>query len=190
LKIAKTLTTDVKLSVERPLAVESYNLQELELWHQRHYHSSMVCESIHQTCAKLTICSEQMRTTVQTLYNIIVQIYDHQGAPTEAALQREITSLIQSLLRLSQLAPTLTLQIPPEVIEYVQDGRNPDIYTREFVELGMKNNQRLKGKADAFAAFRDVLGGEIAGAIPELEGAVKTVVEATGGAWDIKKEAA
>jgi mediator of RNA polymerase II transcription subunit 10 len=124
-----------------------------------------------------------MRTTIQSLYNIIVQVHDHAGPPTEPALKASITSLIQSLLALSRLAPTLALQIPPEVIEYVQDGRNPDIYTREFVELGMKNNQRLKGKADAFARFRDVLAGEIAGAVPELDGDVGRVVEGTGGVW-------
>jgi len=134
--------------------------------------------------ATLPQIDEQMRTTIQALYTIIIQVHDHAGAPTEPALKASISTLIQSLLSLSRLAPTLALQIPPEVIEYVQDGRNPDIYTREFVELGMRNNQRLKGKAEAFARLRDVLAGEIAGAVPEMEGEVRRVVVGTGGVWE------
>lgn len=63
----------------------------------------------------------------------------------------------------------------------MEDGRNPDIYTREFVELVQKGNQYLKGKAEAFASFRDVLAREMEGAMPEVAGEVRRVVEATGG---------
>lgn len=43
----------------------------------------------------------------------------------------------------------------------MEDGRNPDIYTREFVELARRGNEALKGKSEAFAAFRDVLAEEV-----------------------------
>jgi hypothetical protein len=66
--------------------------------------------------------------------------------------------------------------LPPEVVAYVQDGRNPDIYTREFVELAMRNNQRLRGKADAFARFAGVLAAEIVGACPEARPHVELVL--------------
>jgi mediator of RNA polymerase II transcription subunit 10 len=48
----------------------------------------------------------------------------------------------------------------------------------------MKNNQLLKGKAEAFASFRDVLAKEVAGAVPELKEEVKSVVERTGGSFE------
>ena len=66
------------------------------------------------------------------------------------------------------------MQIPPEIIDYVETGRNPDIYTREFVELVQRQNAILKAKSDALAAFRDVLGDEIAAAWPELREYVKS----------------
>lgn len=44
-----------------------------------------------------------------------------------------------------------------------------------------RGNQDLKGKAEAFAGFRDVLAREMASAMPECGGEVKRVVEATGG---------
>lgn len=63
----------------------------------------------------------------------------------------------------------------------MEDGRNPDIYTREFVELVQKGNQYLKGKAEAFESFRDVLAREMEGAMPEVGEEVRRVVDATGG---------
>lgn len=82
---------------------------------------------------------------------------------------RRRSQLSNSLLSLSATSSNLSTQIPPEIIEYVEDGRNPDIYTREFVELAQKQNQYLKGKSEAFAGFRDVLAEEIVKAIPELK---------------------
>ena len=78
--------------------------------------------------------------------------------------------------------------IPPELIQYVDNGRNPDIYTREFVELARRGNQLMKGKMAAYADFRDVLAGEMGRALPEIREDVGKVVEATGGSRDVLKE--
>jgi mediator of RNA polymerase II transcription subunit 10 len=66
-----------------------------------------------------------------------------------------------------------------EIIQYVESARNPDIYTREFVELVMRYNQQLAGRSAALAQFRDILAREIAGAIPEMQEVVAEVVSAT-----------
>ncbi|RLL94824.1 RNA polymerase II mediator complex subunit [Aspergillus turcosus] len=71
------------------------------------------------------------------------------------------------------------IQLPPEIIDYVDAARNPDIYTREFVELVQRGNQDLKGKKEAFASFRDVLAREMRSAMPECRGEVERVLAAT-----------
>ncbi|RFU71767.1 hypothetical protein TARUN_10495, partial [Trichoderma arundinaceum] len=71
--------------------------------------------------------------------------------------------------------------VPPELLEYVENGRNPDIYTREFVELVRRGNQLMRGKVNAFASFRDVLAEQMSSAMPELREDVARVLEATGG---------
>ena len=63
----------------------------------------------------------------------------------------------------------------------MENSRNPDIYTREFVELVMRYNQQQKGRSEAYANFRDILGVRMAKGIPAMEEDVKKVVEATGG---------
>jgi mediator of RNA polymerase II transcription subunit 10 len=71
--------------------------------------------------------------------------------------------------------------VPPELLEYVENGRNPDIYTREFVELVRRGNQLMRGKMHAFGSFRDILADHIHAAMPELRDDVERVCEATGG---------
>lgn len=44
-----------------------------------------------------------------------------------------------------------------------------------------RGNQDLKGKAEAFAGFRDVLAREMRSAMPECRREVDRVVVATGG---------
>jgi mediator of RNA polymerase II transcription subunit 10 len=93
--------------------------------------------------------------------------------------------LIDRLLDLDEQAPQITVHIPREILVYVQEGRNPEIYTREFLELVMRQNQKLKGKADAFAQFRDILARELSSAMPDMKPQVREVVLNTGGSLEI-----
>ena len=77
--------------------------------------------------------------------------------------------------------PELDVAVPREVIQYIEDGRNPDIYTREFIEIVVKQNQFMKGKMEAYRDFRDVLADQIKVSFPELAGKVDDVIEGTGG---------
>ncbi|KAL2213303.1 hypothetical protein CC79DRAFT_1327166 [Sarocladium strictum] len=111
-----------------------------------------------------------------------VSAYDAMGRPSRDVLQTELTTLSSSLKELHDVSSVETLpEIPPELIGYVENGRNPDIYTREFVETVRRGNQLVAGKENAFAAFRDVLAGEMERAMPELREDVGRVLEATGG---------
>jgi mediator of RNA polymerase II transcription subunit 10 len=70
-------------------------------------------------------------------------------------------------------------------LTYVDNGRNPDIYTREFVEGARRSNQLMKGKMEAFGSFRDVLAQEMATLLPELREDVGRVLDETGGRRDV-----
>jgi mediator of RNA polymerase II transcription subunit 10 len=94
-------------------------------------------------------------------------------------------ALSQSLYQVHQAATLLPPQsnkgIPEPLISYVENGRNPDIYTREFVELVRRMNQLARGKMHAFRDFRDTLAAEVTRQMPELSDDVRRVCEATGG---------
>ncbi|KAI0535224.1 transcription factor subunit Med10 of mediator complex-domain-containing protein [Xylaria digitata] len=138
---------------------------------------------------------QQLKDTIQSLHNIMVQVtaYDTTTSsssplssppsrPSRDVLTAELTALSRSLQTIHRTSATRTLpQVPPDLVQYVDNGRNPDIYTREFVELVRRGNQLMRGKQSAFASFRDVLAGEIENAMPELRDDAARVVVATGG---------
>lgn len=80
--------------------------------------------------------------------------------------------------------------VPLEILEYVEDGRNPDIYTREHIELVNRGNSVINGKQEAFKSFSEILADTIKREIPELTSQVENVMTAAEVAWkeDVKKE--
>lgn len=66
-------------------------------------------------------------------------------------------------------------------MSYVENSRNPDIFTREFVETVQRMNQMLNGRIDAYRMLQEQLAWQVSNAIPELKEDVISVVEATGG---------
>ncbi len=106
------------------------------------------------------------------------------GPKSRDVLASEIRNLSKALHEVNKTAfeklDSLP-SVPSELIQYVEAGRNPDIYTREFVELVRRSNQLMRGKMNAFGSFRDVLAEQIRLAMPELAEDVDRIVESTGG---------
>ncbi|TGZ83420.1 hypothetical protein EX30DRAFT_339597 [Ascodesmis nigricans] len=121
----------------------------------------------------------ELETTIQDLYNIIVCLARFESPEP---LVDNIGRYVTSLTRLPKALPASnTTSFPVDVIHYVEDGRNPDIYTREFVELVVRSNQTLYGRRKAYKDFRDTLASEIKAAWPDLEGEVEKIVKSTEG---------
>ncbi|KAI0879747.1 mediator complex, subunit Med10 [Hypoxylon argillaceum] len=139
----------------------------------------------------------QLKDTIQSLHSIMVQVTSYDTTTTSIppspsqpsprtssrdALAGEFAALSRALQTVHRTAATRALpQVPPELVQYVDNGRNPDVYTREFVELVRRGNQLMRGKQHAFASFRDVLAGEIESAMPELRQDAERVVAASRG---------
>ncbi|KAJ5085742.1 Mediator of RNA polymerase II transcription subunit 10 [Penicillium argentinense] len=154
---------------------------------------------------QLNQVDDDLKDVIQHLFEIQSAVHGYLGQETQQELVRKIKNLTLSLKTLStdtHLTPSqleqaqtsensqkedpanpslASIQLPPEIIDYVDSARNPDIYTREFVELVQRGNQDLKGKQEAFAGFRDVLAREMRSALPECRKEVDRVLETTGG---------
>ncbi|RYO75751.1 hypothetical protein DL764_010329 [Monosporascus ibericus] len=136
---------------------------------------------------------QKLKDTIQSLYQILVQVSAYDSATSTgtpgpssnpqsrdvlAAELRTLTRSLQAVHAAAGVEGSLPA-VPPELVHYVEGGRNPDIYTREFVELVRRGNQLMRGKQAAFASFRDVLAAEMAAAMPELRDDAARVVAAT-----------
>jgi len=93
-----------------------------------------------------------------------------------------VASTLQAL-RVAAASPHSSiagLAVPPELVDYLDAGRNPDVYTREFVELTHRGNAVLAGKQAAFAGFADVLAQELRRGVPGVRGEVDRVMGRAG----------
>ncbi|EMF17040.1 uncharacterized protein SEPMUDRAFT_76887 [Sphaerulina musiva SO2202] len=123
---------------------------------------------------------KDLRAIITNLYIVLCQAHDYQGSNTNQAMQAEIILLLQNLKSLSQKAQLLPTHLPVEIINYVENSRNPDIYTREFVELVMRYNQQQKGRSEAYGQYHDILAETIMTAIPDMAADIKSVAAASG----------
>lgn len=129
--------------------------------------------------------AEHLRDIISNLYFILVQAYDFKGDDdNKQYLSSSIKSLITNLQLLTRTSRRLPTTVPIDLIQYVEDKRNPDVYKRQIVELVMQYNQLQKGRAEAFADFRDILGREMMSAIPDMRDDVRNVLKAAGGKVD------
>ncbi|KAI1913465.1 RNA polymerase II mediator complex subunit [Ophidiomyces ophidiicola] len=150
----------------------------------------------------LSQIDDDLKDVIQNFFEIQSAVHGYLGPETQQELVKKLKSLTISLQTLSAhsaadpsyVEPSLSrlsfsspnpplhsVKLPPEIIDYVDAARNPDIYTREFVELVQKSNQDLKGKMEAFASFQEVLAKEMESAMPECKKEIERVMEATGG---------
>ncbi|CRG85829.1 RNA polymerase II mediator complex protein Nut2, putative [Talaromyces islandicus] len=151
----------------------------------------------------LSTVDNELKDVIQQLFEIQSAVHGYLGTESQTELVHKIKTLTLSLSTLSKDTktdpslpdngnfppptpnaktndpPIANVRLPPEIIDYVDAARNPDIYTREFVELVQRGNQDLKGKQEAFSSFRDVLAREMRSAMPECRGEVDRVVSAT-----------
>lgn len=94
----------------------------------------------------------------------MLQSHDYvHPSTTSAAMTSTIRSLTSHLVALARTSRTVAVAVPPEIIEYIENGRNPDVYNREFVEVAQRMNMMLKGKSEAFGMFAEVLAAEMQG---------------------------
>ncbi|ERF75003.1 hypothetical protein EPUS_08048 [Endocarpon pusillum Z07020] len=133
---------------------------------------------------------DHFKNVIQNLYDIGSITHGYLPESHDPLFNKNI-DFVRSLAALSNLtadnsthpaAPTIReILIPPEVIDYVANGRNPDIYTREFVENVQRGNQVLNGKMQAFGTFAELYARETKSAIPELAPAMDRLMEHSGG---------
>ena len=53
------------------------------------------------------------------------------------------------------------VKVPPEVFDYIDQGRNPQLYTKDCMEKALTENECVKGKIDGYRRFKSLLMAEL-----------------------------
>lgn len=128
--------------------------------------------------------NSQIQSVTQSLQRVIESLVElgvissdpSTNDPSGDIIQRKIKGFIEDTQVVVKEADNLSdVQIPLDILQYIDNGRNPDVYSREFVELVIKQNQSVSGTADALKSFQNILSAEIASQFPELHEEVQKI---------------
>lgn len=108
--------------------------------------------------------------TLGLLHQLYLTVSSFNVASQLPLLQR-INALVMELDNMMKLSGNCNIQVPMEVLNLIDDGKNPDDFTKDVLNSCIAKNQITKGKTDAFKSLRKHL-------LEELEQAFPSEVEA------------
>nr|XP_024388927.1 mediator of RNA polymerase II transcription subunit 10b-like isoform X2 [Physcomitrium patens] len=74
--------------------------------------------------------------------------------PSQLVLLERLNGLVSEFGNMHSASQDCHIQIPLEVLNFIDEGRNPDEYTKHLLNGCIQQNQASKGKVDSFKALR------------------------------------
>ncbi|GAA5927502.1 mediator complex subunit NUT2 [Sporobolomyces koalae] len=121
-------------------------------------------EHLLQSLLELGICASDVQETALESHPDGVAA-GHPGG----LIGRKAAQTVDSLARLHAIKDTVhDVMIPLEVISSVDQGRNPHLFTKDFVERLSGENMYTNGILSAVTDYRDLLTEQMKDAFPDL----------------------
>ncbi|KAK9197593.1 hypothetical protein WN944_012776 [Citrus x changshan-huyou] len=112
----------------------------------------------------------QVINSVQKTLGLLHQLYltvSSFNAASQLPLLQRLNSLVSELDNMVKLSEKCNIQVPMEVLNLIDDGKNPDEFTRDVINSCIAKNQVTKGKTDAFKSLRKHLLDELEQTFPD-----------------------
>ncbi|GAA5927737.1 hypothetical protein JCM3775_006067 [Rhodotorula graminis] len=121
-------------------------------------------EQLLQTLLELGICaSDVQETALESSPHGVAS-----GTPG-GLVGRKTQQTIEQLARLHSLKDTVVdVNIPIEVINLVDQGKNPHLHTKNYIERLSGENMYTNGILSAVTDYRDLLRAQLGDAFPDL----------------------
>ncbi|KAK3085433.1 hypothetical protein FSP39_003236 [Pinctada imbricata] len=95
---------------------------------------------------------------------IIVSDFQPQG---QSVLNQKLQTMVHGLQEIDKLKSQMAdIQVPLEVFDYIDQGKNPSLYTKDCLEKALAKNENVKGKIDNFKKFKAALLVELSKVFP------------------------
>ncbi|KAJ1407260.1 Mediator complex, subunit Med10, partial [Sesbania bispinosa] len=115
---------------------------------------------------KLNQVSNSIQKTLGLIHQLYLTVSSFNTASQMTLLQR-INGLVVELDNMVKLAEKCNIQVPMEVVNLIDDGKNPDEFTRDVINNCIAKNQITKGKTDALKNLRKHLLEELEQNFPD-----------------------
>ncbi|XP_073188514.1 mediator of RNA polymerase II transcription subunit 10 isoform X2 [Lepidochelys kempii] len=97
---------------------------------------------------KFDSLEEQLEKFVENIRQLGIIVSDFQPS-SQAGLNQKLNFMVTGLQDIDKCRQQLhDISVPLEVFEYIDQGRNPQLYTKECLERALAKNEQVKGKID------------------------------------------
>uniref|UniRef100_A0AC34Q758 Mediator of RNA polymerase II transcription subunit 10 n=1 Tax=Panagrolaimus sp. JU765 TaxID=591449 RepID=A0AC34Q758_9BILA len=88
-------------------------------------------------------------------------------ARSQEPLNQKIHTMIHGLRQLDTMKDEFKdVRVPAELLDHVDQGKNPQFYTKELLERTLAKNKEVNGKIELYKKFRARLIQELANDLP------------------------
>ncbi|UJR36363.1 hypothetical protein I4U23_029089 [Adineta vaga] len=114
----------------------------------------------------LSKLSTELEYLIDKTWNLYVTVTDFQ-AQSQPRVDQVLNEIIGLLKDVDQMKGQFQdVQIPGQLLNYVDDLKNPQMFTRDCLQRTLERNEEINGKNETLAKFADTLAVELSSQFP------------------------
>ncbi|CAF1052301.1 unnamed protein product [Rotaria sp. Silwood1] len=114
----------------------------------------------------LTKLATELEYLIDKIWNLYVTVTDFQPQ-SQSRVDQILNEIIGLLKDIDQTkGQCQDINIPGQLLNYVDDLKNPQIFTRDCLQRTLERNEEINGKNEALAKFADILTVELSSQFP------------------------
>ncbi|OIT27742.1 mediator of rna polymerase ii transcription subunit 10b, partial [Nicotiana attenuata] len=130
----------------------------------------------------------QSINSIENTLGILHQLYltvSSYNVSSQLLLIQRLNNLVLELDNMAKFGEKCNIQVPMDVLNLTDNGKNPDEFTRDVLNNCIVKNQITKGKTDAFNGLRRHLLEELEQTFPDEVEAYREIRAASAAGADV-----
>ena len=104
---------------------------------------------------------------IETSRQIGIMVSDFQPGCQEV-LNTKLNSMIETMQEMEKAKSSVAdVEVPAEIFQYIDQGRNPQLYTKDCLQKVSHKKDEFECKIDAYKKFKGVLEEELKKELPQ-----------------------
>lgn len=110
---------------------------------------------------------QELTTLIENVRHLGIIVSDFHPETGQPALNQKVNQIVNSLCNINKFKSSVAnIQVPTEVFEYIDSGKNPQFYTKDYMEKALTKNEEVKGKIETYSKFKKTLIDELCKVFP------------------------
>ncbi|KAK6185191.1 hypothetical protein SNE40_007479 [Patella caerulea] len=117
---------------------------------------------------KFESLEQQLELFIENTRQLGIIVSDFQPlGQGQNVLNQKINTMVSEMQEIEKFRPLLQdVHVPLEVFNYIDEGKNPNLYTKDCLEKALEKNEQVKGKMDNLKRFKGLLMVELTKVFP------------------------